>query len=544
MIECADDYPDKMLHQADLCIVGTGAAGLLIAREFCATGAAVVMLEGGDWSATHANQELFDGEVRDGAFRGLKEGRIRIFGGATTLWGGQCIRLDPIDFEQRSWVPFSGWPISYRDLKRFYEMAEMRLGIAPDAFKSDVWRRFGITSVDFDAAQLNSIFGVFIQRPNLAQRYRAELKAASNIRILLRANVLGIATNAYGTRVSRVDFQTLNGISGSVHARSVILCAGGIENARLLLLSNDRCQHGLGNDRGLVGRYLQDHPCGRTALITTSNPRLLQDHYNMLYGRGVNYLPKIALSEAGQRRARVLNCVGRLAYEYHPGSGIQILRELLANVRAGNWAPRLPTKLARIARSTPELAESAWRVMYKGLSPAPRPARIFLEAFSEQTPNPNSRVTLSDRRDRLGLPQVKIDWRLDAVTGDTLREFTVLVGKELKRLGLGTVQPADWLSEPELRYPNVVDSFHPAGTTRMAESQAGGVVDINSQVYGISGLYVAGSSVFPTSGAANPTLTIAALALRLAEHVKRELQRSSASKSRSATEPFVVAGAP
>jgi choline dehydrogenase-like flavoprotein len=177
----------------------------------------------------------------------------------------------------------------------------------------------------------------------------------------------------------------------------------------------------------------------------------------------------------------------------------------------------------RVIRFAPLIAPSTYRFLRRGLSPAPRPEKIYLEAFTEQSPNPESRVLLSDKVDALGLRRIKIDWRLDSLTGHTLRTFTELAGRQFKKLGLGTLHPAEWLNDPVPRAPDVMDSFHHAGTTRMADSHARGVVDANCQVFGVDGLYVAGSSVFPTSGTANPTLSIAALAIRLADHIKQDL---------------------
>jgi choline dehydrogenase-like flavoprotein len=526
MIESLDQLPDNSVLEADVCIIGSGAAGLMMALEFIAAGIQFVMLEGGDLRPTEAGQDLYDGEIGGEAFRGLKTGRSRQFGGTTRLWGGQCVALEPLDFEKRSWVPFSGWPITRETLTPFYERARRHLGVAAETFAPDVWRRFGLESFEFDPSELHFTHGVFIRRPKLGNRYRATLAGARRARVLLQANVTGIGTNIYGTEVSRVMFRGLHGKSGEVRARRVVLCAGGIENARLLLLSNGVNPFGLGNGRDLVGRYLNDHPCGLTGTISTDNPRRLQDHFNMLYSRAAYYLPKIGLSAAAQRREQTLGCVGRLTYDYGPLSGIKALRDIVVDIHLRHWPENLPAKLMRIVRFAPLVAPSTWRLLRHGLSPAPRPSTIHLEAFTEQTPNPDSRVMLSDKIDALGLRRVKIDWRLDSLTGHTLRTFTNSVGREFKRLGLGTLQTADWLEKPVPGYPDVIDSYHHAGTTRMADSHTRGVVDANCQVFGVDGLYVAGSSVFPTSGIANPTFSIAALAIRLADHIKQDLSSS------------------
>lgn len=546
MITTVDHLADGESLTADLCIVGAGAAGLMIAREFLRTGTQVVLVESGGWAARDDTQDLYRGEV-ERPFRGLQAGRARVFGGTTTLWGGQCIPLDPIDFEARPWVPFSGWPITGADLAPYYERAKQRLEIAPEAFDEPVWRRFGLDPLELDADRLSPIHGVFIRQPKLGQRFRAELAAAANIRVLLHANTVRLDTDASGTQIRQVVFRDLAGREGTIAAKRVVLCAGGIENARLLLLSdhavadgagpngrrrpgshaNGPHANGLGNSHDLVGRFLQDHPCGRSAEIVTANPRRLQDHWNMLYGRRAHYLPKLALSEAAQRSEQVLNCVGRLEYEYDPGSGIQAVRELVTDLRAGRLPPELGRKLAAVGRQSPDLASSGWRLVTRGLSPATPPRRIYLEAFTEQAPMPDSRVTLGESRDALGLRRVKVDWRMDASVWKTLRVFTRHVREEFARLGLGEVRPADWLTQGEPPDSALVNSYHPTGTTRMAQRPREGVVDVNCQVFGVHGLYIAGSSVFPTSGAANPTLTLIALALRLAERLRDELAQQA-----------------
>ncbi len=527
MIEQLDDLADGISLAADVCIVGAGAAGLTIAREFLGTNTQVVLVESGGWTARDETQDLYGGELQGKPFRGLQAGRARVFGGTTTLWGGQCIPLDPLDFKHRHWVRFSGWPIAGAELAPYYEQAKQRLGITSEEYDQPVWSRFGLEPVAFDGDQLQPLHGVFIRRPDLGRRFRAELAAASNIRVLLHANVVRLETDAFGTQMRRVAFRSLAGRAGQVDARRVVLCAGAIENARLLLLSDQTHRNGLGNSHDLVGRFLQDHPCGRCAQIVTHNPRRLQDHWNMLYGRRADYLPKLALSAAAQRREQVLNCVGRLEYEYEPDSGMQAMRELIAAARARRLPPCLWRKLALLGTGAPDLAMNGWRLMARGLSPGSRPRRIHLEAFSEQAPDPGSRVTLGRSLDALGLRRVRVDWRLDASAWKTLRVFTRIVQEEFARLGLGELRPSDWLGADPPPCSAVVDSYHPAGTTRMAHRASEGVVDTDCQVFGVQGLYVTGSSVFPTSGAANPTFTVVALALLVAERLKADLSRQA-----------------
>ena len=540
MIDDFTSLDNGTVLETDVCIIGAGAAGLLIARELAQSGVHVVLVESGGWSACEEISTLSEGQAEAGSFRGLRAGRSRVFGGTTSLWGGQCIRLDPIDFERRDWVPYSGWPISSACIAPYYAAAEAVFEIADDDAQRPAWDRFGVAPVAFDPTRIRPVHGVFIRQPDLGRRFRAEIRAASRLRVLLNATVQKLTATPNGKRIKDVEIGNLQGRRARVRARRVVLCAGAIENARLLLLSDDVQPAGLGNQYDQVGRYLQDHPCGCTARVYTKTPRLIQDHWNMLYGKGTRYLPKIALAEAAQRHHHLLNCVGRLAYDYDETTGTKSLLDLVADIKQRRRPRPLAARLARIGRGLPDIAESIWRVRMRGLSPAPRPRAIHLELFSEQTPDPQSRITLDAARDAFGLRQVRVEWHLDALTGRTLAQFTHIVGEEFARLGLGRLQSAAWLDDTIPAKSSIVDSFHPAGTTRMAHAPREGVVDINSQVFGVDGLYVAGSSVFPTSGAANPTLTIAAMALRLAGHLRALCASESAHAPPRAKRPSLV----
>ena len=517
MIWDLNDLDDGLTLNADLCVVGAGAAGLLLARALMSCGLKIVIVESGGKAVEADVQRLSGGESATDLFRGLEAGRSRAFGGTTVLWGGQCIRLDPIDFQFRPWVPESGWPVSADDLAPYYAQAESTLEMSPEDIAMPAWERFGLDPLAFNPARLRALHGIFIRRPNLGMRFWAELRKAKSVDVWLHATAQRLSTDASGTNIDGVEIVSLSGKRAEVKARRVVLCAGAIENARLLLLSDEADPRGLGNASDHVGRYLQDHPCGRVATIKTTSPRALQNHYNMLYGKRIRYLPKIALAEATQRSEGLLNCVGRLAYDYDEDSGTRVMLDILAELRAGHFPKSLASRIGHIGAGLPEIADSLWRVMAKGLSPAPRPRAIHLEAFSEQTPEAGNRVMLGDTRDVFGQRQVRIEWRLDSLTMRTLRGFTRVVAEEFARLGLGEIRPTTWLHSDTVTVSDIMDSYHPAGTTRMASHAGRGVVDTDCQVFGVNGLYAVGSSVFPTSGAANPTLTIAALTLRLAD---------------------------
>jgi choline dehydrogenase-like flavoprotein len=518
--------------ETDICVVGTGAAGLALIQEFAGTRIQIIAVESGGSAPGGPAMELNDGEVAGLPFAGLRDGRARAFGGTSNLWGGQCIQLDPIDFEQRSWVPFSGWPLSRRELIPWYRRAMERLGIVPGEYEGEVWDRFGLDGVALDPALLRMVHTIFIAQHNLGRRCCSELEMAPNVRVLLNASLLDLEMDATDQRVSSARIGSLSGRRGLVSARAFVLCAGTLENARLLLLSGRADSTGIGNQGGNVGRFLQDHPVCRCAEIVTAAPRRLQDHFNLLYspsartlrhGKGKKYLPKIALSEDAQRRERSLNCIGQLDYEFSPGSAMHTLKDLVVALHMGRQPERLLATGLNVAAAAPLLARGAWRFAARGLTPATKPAHIYLNVISEQTPNPASRVTLGSRTDAFGLPQACVDWRLEGLDWHTFAVFARTVQAEFGRLGLGSVILSKWVADRDFAGAPVRDLFHPAGTTRMALSPSEGVVDTDCRVFGVEGLYVVGASVFPTSGTANPVLTITALALRLADHLKAGL---------------------
>jgi len=528
-----DELEDGVAIETDICIIGLGVAGLTIAREFLATRIRVAVIESGGLTIESETRELNDGDVSGLPFMGLCEGRARAFGGTSNLWGGQCVPLDSIDFEKRSWVPFSGWPLTKKSLDPYYARAMESLWIPPGEYDKPIWKRFRLPALSFDPALLRIAHTIFIPRHNLGRRYRVEIQSASTIQVVLHANVVKLETDAYGKRMRSAWIRSLSGNCGRVVARAFVLCTGPIENARLLLLPDHLHPQGLGNAAGHVGRFLQDHPVCRCGEIETHEPRVLQDHFNVLYGRsartlrngvGSKYLPKLALSEAVQRREQVLNCDGYLMYEYASDSTMQRLRDLALARHMGRRPERRLSRASLIRLGSPTMARDAFRFLIRGLPPASRPDRIYLHAISEQAPNPNSRIVLSDRRDALGFPRATVKWEILDMDRRTILMFGKCVQAEFGRLGLGNVKIAEWLLDSDVRRAQVWDNFHPAGTTRMAACPNDGVVDVNCQVHGVAGLYVAGSSVFPNSGVANPVLTITAMSLRLSDYLKNRLR--------------------
>jgi choline dehydrogenase-like flavoprotein len=504
--------------QADLCIVGAGAAGIALAREFLDTQTSVLLLESGGLRPEPAAAGLNEGDSSGLAPDSLTEGRERGLGGTTALWGGQCLPPEPNTFERRPWVAHSGWPFDESELARFYGRAESLFEIEGEVYDERIWDAFGVERPGVDASRLMHRFTVWCPQPHLGRLYRPRLEESRNLRVLLNATTTRIVLEPSGARFAALRVSTPEGKAVEVRARACVVCTGAIENARLLLASD------VGNRHDVVGRYFQDHPNGHCALIDSRDVGRLQELYGLLYRKRVRYLPRLVLSPAVQESEQVLSCAAYPVFHFGEGSGIEASRRVYRAARGGRRPHQLRRELGRMVRDAPRLVPVAYRRLVHGRASLVRPSTVTLQTHGEQAPSPDSRVTLSDRRDRLGERLPKVDWRLGEQERRTAEVMVGQVAEQFARLGLGEVRPESWLATPEWG-SHVTDSYHHMGTTRLGTDPRTSVLDPDGQVHGVGGLFLTGSSAFPAAGFVNPTLMIAALAIRLGDHLKRELDR-------------------
>lgn len=523
--------------EADICIVGAGAAGLALAREFIGSRYSVVVLESGGLQSDRATQALYGVDTVGHPLR-IEQGyvsRNRYFGGSTNTWGGRCIPLNAIDFEARDWVSDSGWPFDRQALEPFYRQAARVLRL-PDYgyFRPDRWRSKLLGPL---APGLYAEGGEMVPEMALLGRspikmgrvYRQQLAAAPNLRIVLQANVTELEPNPTATAVEQIHVATLGGHRFQVRARTYILACGGWENARLLLDSTRHCPQGLGNPYDVVGRYYMEHP---KILLGRIYPRadLLRspavlDYAPIAGGYGQMGL---RLSDAQQRQARVLNHYVQLMPGFPTG--------LPEAQKTWQWvcsrAKRLrldQIRQADLRQVAPHLGQIGEYFLCRRLNwPIPYP---YIDVFNhmEQAPNPDSRVSLSRDRDALGSHRLQVDLRVTPQEKESLLQLHRLMGRQLQQLGLGELVTPDL--DPAADWPNLTDASHHMGTTRMGLHPRRSVVDPDGLVHGLNNLYITGSSVFPTGGHANPTLTLVALALRLAHHLQTAVLPKMASSS-------------
>jgi choline dehydrogenase-like flavoprotein len=524
---------ESAAFKADVCIVGGGAAGVTLASELIAAGREVLLLESGGLDYDPEIQNQMHGDSIGFPYYPLADSRLRFFGGTTAIWGGRRAQMNAIDFERRPWVAHSGWPISKADLQPFYSRAQRDLDLDETEGEGELWEKHGLRRPPWSAEVIGTAFWQFdTAADRFATKHPRRVKASPKARILLHASVTNIRLNAQGTAVEVLEFANLKGGRGTVAARSFVLAAGGIETPRLMLASNDVASGGVGNGNDLVGRFFMEHPHARGARIHTGQVSRVLTVLPRNYTRnGKRYAALARLSDTLQQREGLLNTSFTISARRHPSANMATSKKLVHMLRRGLNPSKSNRALWRfyhggIIRARRHLnASSAWTRIKQ------RNQGLYTVIRAEQAPNPDSRVTLNGERDTLGVRRVALDWRFSGLDKDSVRGTMLALDGEMRRTGLGTVTPEAWLAEdgPEwlvdpLVSGHPIGGYHHMGTTRMAASPRDGVVDADCRVHGIANLYVAGSSVFTTSGWANPTLTIVALALRLAGHLGKHRQ--------------------
>ncbi len=513
----------------DVCIIGSGPAGSALLSELAGNGLSVILLESGGLVRDERSERLNEVEsigVERSADQTLM--RARVLGGTSDIWTGRCAPFDPIDYQARSWVPHSGWPFGPEELAPHFDRALRHLGLGPrvDYTGEGFWQiaRRAPPQTQLANESLQPFFWQYsrdVRRRYDAMRFGPQLQSLQpgGAQILTNATVLHVNTNWAASRVESLEVACPDGGRWTVTAPRVVLCAGGIENARLLLASNRTQAAGLGNGRDLVGRFLMDHPRGSAASFKLKDYAKLRRYFaihNVRTERGSHvFYQGVSLSPAAQQREGLLNCAAWLTEIITPDDPWSALKRVLQ----GRSVSRKDA--AALLGNMGLLARGMHRHLLVGHGLPRKVLDLRLSCAVEQRPDPASRITLADRVDRFGMPLSRIDWRIDGQEQQTVRRTAELVGEGLQRLGLDGLALDDWVRDGAGFPPTFADAAHPTGTTRMADEARQGVVDRQGQVHGVQGLYVAGSSTFPTSGHANPTLMIVALAIRMADHLKQ-----------------------
>lgn len=527
MLSDARELAGDQQVETDVCIVGAGPAGITIAREMIGNGARVMLLESGGRDPERHAQRLNRAESVGYPIHRPHQSRVRAFGGTTRHWtrpGDETWAarpLDPVDFEVRPGIRYSGWPFDRAHLDPYYAHAQELCRLGPFDYEPSRWADPERTP---PLPLLPSAVETTVFQHGTADfgGYFEELVRAPNVTLMLHASAVELATDEDPAYVDRVEVRRGDGSRCSVRARLVVLAAGGIENPRLLLLSRRVHRRGLGNEDDQVGRFFAERMSARTGYVVPASRELLGR--TGLYpvheaAPGVRVQGALRLSDAVLRERHLLNCAFFLLPR-PPSMTAEAVRSIATLVKARRRRPlSLGTAghLRNIATGLGDLGAFARDRLHGSDGTG---AVLALRAQGEQVPNPDSRVMLGTRRDRFGLPVAQVRWCPAASDRASIRATQEVIDEALRRAGLGHVE----LMLGDEHPPALVEgNFHHLGATRMHADPATGVVDADCRVHGVRNLYVTGSSVFPTYGCSNPTLTVVALALRLADHLKKQL---------------------
>jgi choline dehydrogenase-like flavoprotein len=510
----------------DIVIIGAGPAGIVLALELSGAGLRVALLESGGRDFDPDIQELYDGEVTGHDAVDLMAIRLRMFGGTSNHWGGHCTPLDRIDFERAPLSGLTGWPFGYDAIVPYYERAHPYCDLG--AFE---YGRAAVPSAgdgDFllpDETRLRTVAFRQSGPLNFGEAYHDRLSRADAVDIILYASATRLLFGADGTATG-VETTSLDGSTSTVEGRMVVLACGAIENARLMLVSNDRNGQRFGDAGGLLGKCYMDHPRGGAAFLTLREPaRPMADWRQDLVaedGKEVRYAWR--LTDETLWEDQLLNmhfyAVPFSASEEQrrrTGEAREALTALKSIAKWGLGRDQERFSLTEAYCSFITNADSFAAVQWDRTVVGERTDRLLLLYECEQMPTRENYVALSSDMDRLGLPKPVLNWSPSYEEREAIVKSAVHLGRIFGEAGTGRIELEDHFDQ---RYWDASTSWHQMGTMRMAETATDGVVDANCRVHGTRNVFVAGGAVMPSCGRANPTLTIVALSIRLADHLK------------------------
>ena len=559
--------PDGAELLCDVCIVGAGPAGLALGTELARSAFRIVVLDSGGAREDPDSDTLSQLEFESADFRSPNEARQRQLGGMASRWdtafprglGARLLRLDAIDFERREWVPNSGWPFGRSALEPYYERAGVLFGLDSTASESPRadWRRAEALPLAESVAV--TTIDRLIPRERVTRVLRDGVASRLRTTVLHHATAVRVETDDLGSTVQMGRARSRSGTSFVVRAGAFVLAAGAVENARLLLLSNDVQPAGLGNARDNVGRFYMDHPYPVAGFLRPRDPALFDRMalYDVRERSGELRSGRLRIAEGAQRSERLLNGSVRLQprLDERHRAALGAGRALVAAVRRGRLPKRPVREAATLLPVLPGLLRSGSRLGLRQRRLRPQPTKVgwshlgdngrrfghfTLVLQPEQAPDPECRVTLANRNDQLGMRIPRLRWRWSELDLQSIRRTRELLADEFERSGIGVlhqggeeltaefedaglaaIQDGPAGEDVPLLMPE--GAHHHLGTTRMHREPTEGVVDEHWRVHGVSNLFIAGGSVFPTGGSANPTFTIAALAIRLADHLRETL---------------------
>ncbi len=527
MIQDFNGLPTHSLFEADICLIGSGVAGLFIAHRFIDRGFTVLVIEAGGKISTAESQAFYHATIIGNPYKGHLEGRYRVFGGTSTRWGGQLLPLENTDFLQQDHIAHSGWPIRYQTLLPYYKKAELIMQVNQLPYDATFSSHLNLSAMTFNPHYFEYKYSKWtqFQHRNLAGTLGIACIQAKNITLLLNATVTSIQLEKNAATVKQLTLTSSSGHQAIVKAKNYVLCAGTLETTRLLLAATDVCPAGIGNDYDQVGRFFQDHISFKAAEIMPRDNVIFSRAFAPCFIKKIMHFPRLQFTQRALKQFNCLGVFGHVQFEAPENNCFAIVRDILRRKQEKNKLTVQWREIKKIIASIPYFTQLSYSYFLGGKIPYPPHCRWYLQVDVEQAPAANSRVYLSNERDSLNMPRLCIDWQIGERERSSAAHFIQEFKREWQQGNMGTANWNDAIQHPDNRWLNDArDAYHQAGTTRMSVDPAMGVVNPDLKIHGIDNLYIASCSVFPTSGSANPTFTLMALSLRLADHLVEKLR--------------------
>jgi choline dehydrogenase-like flavoprotein len=519
----------------DVCIIGTGPLGLAAALSCAAKGLSVLVLESGLEAPSAFHVGLGRAAAAPACHTPLEEANCRALGGTSHWWGGRCLPFDPIDF--------AAWPISVDDVMPWYSEAAAFLRCGSATFSLEApW-----TALDgLRADQVER----WCPNPNMASVHAEAIRNAPRLTLVLGATVTDLHLSTDRRTVVGFTVRTPEKIL-DLPCRYLVCACGGVQTPRLLLTLQRKHPSLFGGEASPLGRFYMGHIFGKIAEVVFRDPDKARQ-FDFILDQGCFVRRRFTLPDETQRRAGLLNvsfALGnpRLADPAHCSGplsmiwlalasplGKRLLPEALRRLYVGEGRP-YGAHLRNVIRSLGPTVLAGFRIYRdKYLRQPGKPAvflqnaggRYALHYHSEQSSCANNRLTLAEEVDDLGMPRVRINFRYDRGDAEQVVRAHVALDQALRENGIGHL---DFPAPPKALVASVLeqarDGMHQIGATRMSDDPRDGVVDRNCRVHDLDNLYIASTSVFSSSGNANPTFLGVSLSLRLADHLAGNISR-------------------
>ena len=515
--------------RSQVCIVGAGLAGHALAQRLAAAGVQVALLEAGGRSPEERSQRIYNARMARLNHDGTHNGRFRVLGGSTTRWGGQLLPYTKEVFSPSPALPSPGWPLPLSEVAPFYPDAQRLLDADDLPFEAKPFlRAFGrkTPALLYDLPELRTRFSKCapFSRRNVGTTLGKDLEQKDSATLYLHANLTELLLAPTGDRIEAALVRNYAGRAFRFEADHFVLSSGTIETSRLLLASRSVDPRGVGNSQDQVGRYFHDHISLPAAELTGPARRMFLSSFGPFLFRRTAHTVKFEATPELRERLNLLAVMAHIIIHEPEESGVSVARSMLRSVQRRDMKEMIVRELPRLPRAIADLGWLGYTATVQKRRHASAGAAVTLCLDSEQLPLADTRIRLDDDLDSLGMPKTVVDWTVSDADLNTLRTFAAFLRERFAALSIQGVEWRPEIFDERAEITGITDTYHPMGGCRMGTGPRQSVVDPNLTVHGIANLSIASAAVYPAGGSSNPSFTIIALALRLADRLAAQLR--------------------